>query len=596
MSKKTTQTSTTDKPVKTAVLYLRVSSKRQMDTAADIDPEGNSIDTQRKICREKARQMGVVILEEYVEPGNSAQTIAKRPVFQDMMKRIKQERDVDHVIIYQRSRAFRNYIDAGNTKQELEKIGVNLVSAKEDFGKGLNAEVMEAMTDVFNWWTVRQSGEDIKLKMANKVRNGGTPSRAKVGYLNVGKNIDGRKINTIEVDSERSRFIVMAFELFATGEESLTSLQAKLTTAGFRMPKWGKSTSGIVSEEKLRNLLRDRYYLGFVHLDGIEYQGNHTPLVTPELFDRVQRVLVVRGENKVRHREHNHYLKGLLWCARCKNRLIVQRAQGRHGGEYYYFFCRGRQLKICDLPFIPLEALEDAVERYYGHAVSLPADFRADIATGLEAATTAAMGLSDEMRDKLTKRLATLDKKESYFLDLAAEEGWPKGQLRAKLETLRAERSEITNTLDTSTQRLDQGQRIFRDVLALLEEPAALYKRSGEHVRVILNGVFFGRLYVDGQKITDHDSREPFGALVEAYRVWVEHKDEHERRSYQRRAGNVRTSKSAASPGGYGTDLQSSTSRSTASYEVRGWSKTVMVEPRGFEPLTFCLPDRCSTS
>ena len=310
MSKRTNIASVDDTQtaVKTAVLYLRVSSKRQMDTAADIDPEGNSIDTQRKICRDKARHMGVVIVGEYVEPGNSAQTIAKRPVFQDMMKRIKEERDVDHVIIYQRSRAFRNYIDAGNTKVELEKIGVSLVSAKEDFGKGLNAEVMEAMTDVFNWWTVRQGGEDIKLKMANKVRNGGTPSRAKVGYLNVGKNIDGRKINTIDVDPERGRFITMAFELFATGEESLDSLRDKLTAAGFRMPKWGKATTGIISEEKLRNLLRDRYYLGFVQLDGIEYPGNHTPLVTPELFDRVQRVLAVRGENHVRHREHNHYL------------------------------------------------------------------------------------------------------------------------------------------------------------------------------------------------------------------------------------------------------------------------------------------------
>ena len=91
MSKRTNAVATSGKEsaVKTAVLYLRVSSKRQMDTAADIDPEGNSIDTQRKICRDKARHMGVVIVGEYVEPGNSAQTIAKRPVFQDMMKRVK---------------------------------------------------------------------------------------------------------------------------------------------------------------------------------------------------------------------------------------------------------------------------------------------------------------------------------------------------------------------------------------------------------------------------------------------------------------------------------------------------------------------------
>jgi hypothetical protein len=28
----------------------------------------------------------------------------------------------------------------------------------------------------------------------------------------------------------------------------------------------------------------------------------------------------------------------------------------------------------------------------------------------------------------------------------------------------------------------------------------------------------------------------------------------------------------------------------------RSASRAAMVEPRGFEPLTFCLPDKCSTS
>jgi site-specific DNA recombinase len=32
----------------------------------------------------------------------------------------------------------------------LSKMGVKLVSAKEDFGDGLMAEAMEAVTDVFN--------------------------------------------------------------------------------------------------------------------------------------------------------------------------------------------------------------------------------------------------------------------------------------------------------------------------------------------------------------------------------------------------------------------------------------------------------------
>ena len=72
-----------------------------------------------------------------------------------------------------------------------------MVSAKEDFGDGLMAEAMEAVTDVFNWLQVRMSGEDIKIKMANKARNGGTIGKAKVGYLNQRILIDGHKVNTV---------------------------------------------------------------------------------------------------------------------------------------------------------------------------------------------------------------------------------------------------------------------------------------------------------------------------------------------------------------------------------------------------------------
>src|SRR5579859_6776297 len=107
--------------VKRSIRYLRVSSRKQMDTDFEVDPEGNSMDTQRKVTSTKERELGLVNVGEYVEPGNSAQTIDARPVFREMIARITKERDVDYVIIYARSRAFRNYVDAGNTKMALAK-------------------------------------------------------------------------------------------------------------------------------------------------------------------------------------------------------------------------------------------------------------------------------------------------------------------------------------------------------------------------------------------------------------------------------------------------------------------------------------------
>ncbi len=71
-----------------------MSSKRQMDTDADIDPDGNSIDTQRKVCQAREKALGLVNVGEYVEPGTSVQTVEKRTVFKQMLKRRVEQRDV----------------------------------------------------------------------------------------------------------------------------------------------------------------------------------------------------------------------------------------------------------------------------------------------------------------------------------------------------------------------------------------------------------------------------------------------------------------------------------------------------------------------
>lgn len=76
-----------------AVLYLRVSTTSQVTT--DYDPEGISIPAQRQSCERKADQLGDVdIVGEYVEPGKSGTSMDKRPAFQQMMHRLRSERDV----------------------------------------------------------------------------------------------------------------------------------------------------------------------------------------------------------------------------------------------------------------------------------------------------------------------------------------------------------------------------------------------------------------------------------------------------------------------------------------------------------------------
>ncbi|MUM34653.1 recombinase family protein, partial [Mycobacterium sp. CBMA361] len=57
---------------KTAIIYLRVSTARQ--ATKDGEAEGYSIPAQRSACIKKARDLGAVAVEEYIDAGASARS------------------------------------------------------------------------------------------------------------------------------------------------------------------------------------------------------------------------------------------------------------------------------------------------------------------------------------------------------------------------------------------------------------------------------------------------------------------------------------------------------------------------------------------
>ena len=83
--------------MKTAVVYLRVSTKDQ--ARRDGNPEGYSLQTQRRDAAETANRKGAVVVEEYVETDSGTRT-DKRPAMQRLLERIRTKHDIDYVIVY----------------------------------------------------------------------------------------------------------------------------------------------------------------------------------------------------------------------------------------------------------------------------------------------------------------------------------------------------------------------------------------------------------------------------------------------------------------------------------------------------------------
>ena len=499
---------------KRAVLYLRVSTKSQVNT--DYDPEGLSIPAQRRACEAKANQMGIEIVGQYVEPGRSATSMDKRVEFQAMLERIRKEGDIDYVLVYKLSRMNRNRVDDAIVLMTLRQYNVSLISATEHIDDSPEGQLMHGILAAMNEFRSRGDGADIAYKMSEKARKGGTLGKAPLGYLNVRQRVDGHEIRTVAIDPERGPLIKLAFDLYATGDYTLERLANTLNDRGL-VTKGGRYPAAPISTSKLHVVLRNRYYLGYVTYQGEEIKGRHESLIDPDVFDRVQEVMATRSGQGVRQRIYNHYLKGLLWCGAChddgrESRMIVQRANGR-GGGYFYFFCKAKQTRLCTTRYLDMDDVEEAVADEY-HRLQVSPEF----ASWLRAEMTEALDESERSvklrRDDLTVQITRLRGQEERLLDLVADGKTPRTAARDRLTEIARQRESLEAEAEAITSRITDGAAHLATALDLLADPYELYRRFEPAKRRLLNRAIFKRVYIYERQVSDRVYHEPFSLLV----------------------------------------------------------------------------------
>src|SRR5882762_8615642 len=111
-----------------AVIYVRVSTKEQAEKGGEA--EGFSIPAQREGCKRKATSLSAVVIEEFVERGESAKT-ADRPELQRMLAYIA-ENQVKYVIVHKVDRLASSRADDDTINLAIRQAGAELVSVSEN--------------------------------------------------------------------------------------------------------------------------------------------------------------------------------------------------------------------------------------------------------------------------------------------------------------------------------------------------------------------------------------------------------------------------------------------------------------------------------
>ena len=324
-----------------AVLYARVSSKEQ-------EREGYSIPAQLKLLREYAAAQDVRIAEEFVDVETAKQS--GRVNFNKMLRYLRRHSSVHFLLVEKTDRLYRNlkdWVTVDDLEAEIHFVKEGAVlsndsKSSEKFMHGIKVLMAKNYIDNLS--------EETRKGMIEKAEQGIWPSFAPLGYLNVAGS-EGKK--TIEVDPELGPLVAKLFEWYASGAYSLKELGKKAKTSGFVYRRSGQP----VSNSAIHKVLRNRIYTGIFEWRGKLYQGIYAPLISHELWERVQGVLDGRKASKIRGSSRGFAFSGLITCGHCGCAMVGEIKKTK----YVYYHCTGFKGK-CGEPYTREEVLEERFE------------------------------------------------------------------------------------------------------------------------------------------------------------------------------------------------------------------------------------------
>ncbi len=329
---------------KRAVLYARVSSDEQ-------EREGYSIPAQKKLLIAYAADKGFDIVEEYIEVETAKQ--AGRKSFNamvDFLKKQKTVRDPEKrcsvILVEKTDRLYRNlkdWVTMEDLDVEIHFVKESVVLSEDSRS---NERFVHGIKVLMAKQYVENLGEEAKKGMKEKAQQGIWPHKAPLGYLNV-TGPDGRKI--ITTDPDTFDIVARMFERYATGNYSLEEVGEMARDEGLRFKQSGNLRSVI------QYLFKNPFYYGDYVWGGEKISGTHTPMVTRQLWDKVQEQRLTRSNRKTRKpKKRDFAFSRLIRCGQCGCALVGEMKKGK----YIYYHCTEFKQK-CGEKYVREEALEE---------------------------------------------------------------------------------------------------------------------------------------------------------------------------------------------------------------------------------------------
>ncbi|GAB6909485.1 putative Resolvase domain [Desulfosarcina cetonica] len=462
-------------------LYIRVSTLRQADVV------DGSLDAQESILRSHVENKNNhpdeswEIAGVYREEGRSGKDL-NRPEFQRIIRDINRKK-INTIIVYKIDRLTRSLKDFSILWDELDKIGVKVVSIVEQFDTTTPiGRAMLHIVLVFAQLEREQTAERTAATMQYRAEQGLWNGGRILGY-----DLDPDDKGTLKVNGEQASVVRKAFELcIETG--SAGKAQTSLNDLGYRVPVYesrrGKKHGGkLFNKQVVINMLQNPVYRGQITWNDNLYDGKHEPIIDEKTYTKVQEILARNRKTRSNRKmpsNHTYLLQGILTCGKCGSVMTPKSGIGRSSRYYYYQCTKNTHVgnEGCHAKYVPAEPIENFVVERVKELTTDSAEIDRMVEKANRDGDLKVKGLIDRKK-ALAGNLQEVKKKLGNIMD-SIESGNLKAfdSLNRRIEALESEQAETETNLKKvdfeideikkqtlSAEVMGQSFRTFRDIL-----------------------------------------------------------------------------------------------------------------------------------
>lgn len=326
-------------------LYARKSSEQD-------ERQAKSIDSQLKEMLDIANKDSLTIVD-YKQESFSAKQSGCRPVFNQLLEDLKNEK-YNGILTWAPDRLSRNAGDLGSLVDLMDAGKLEQIRTQSQcFSNNPNEKFLLMILCSQAKLENDNRGVNVKRGIRAKCEMGWRPCMPPLGYYTRGASGNGKDVI---VDELRAPYIRQMFEMSASSK------------GGRHIRRWLEDNNVLTRKEKhislsmIYKMLGNPFYYGefeYPKASGKWYKGNHEPLISKELFVKVQEQLKVPIKPKWGAKEFP--FKRFLKCYSCDSNIVgEEKFKNYKNGivkKYTYYHCSRQVRYDCTEPYVREEAI-----------------------------------------------------------------------------------------------------------------------------------------------------------------------------------------------------------------------------------------------